>query len=581
MQAPGGQQAVRPANAAMAQMQQMAQMQALMASNPALAAQFAAQHQAMMARMASQNGPAAAAAAGRPGLPPTSKGSLKSAAGPSATGSVRMDALPAKKSNPGRKRKSMDQRLPDHGDLLVPDSPLFTQLQDAERRVDMLISRKKHELQEMFSSFRRGPPGTAAASGSVRRKLRVYLRSEHLHQKNAADAAEPPSWVLTLSGRLVGSKDKDEGSHPDLKQPLTHFFRRVTFQLDPAQYPGPQGRVVWDKVQHDPEHKEAIQLRRLGAAPVEALVTVELDHQPAQYRLSAALAGVLGLKGLHSVAFVMQMLWGYIKANSLYEPSEKGIVTVRCDEKLRRLFGADSVQLGRMSELVKANLTPPEPVQLRYTIKPQGPASPPPDCYDFDIEVPMSTELPPFALKAGAGREVEQLDTSLNSLLTRLAEHRRRRTFLLAFAQSPADFVQAMVAAQGRELRTSASKDGDELLVAGDLFQDRWVDDCIINYISRREHAASAAEQQAQQAQQQAAALASAAAAQQQQQAAAATALAAQQAAGGGGPASMSLSQQAAMQAVMQQQRLQQQHFQQQQLIQQQQQQQQQQATAL
>jgi hypothetical protein len=42
----------------------------------------------------------------------------------------------------------------------------------------------------------------------VRRKLRVYLRSEHLHQKNAADAAEPPSWVLTLSGRLVGSKDK-------------------------------------------------------------------------------------------------------------------------------------------------------------------------------------------------------------------------------------------------------------------------------------------------------------------------------------------------------------------------------------
>lgn len=44
-------------------------------------------------------------------------------------------------------------------------------------------------------------------------------------------------------------------------------------------------------------------------------------------------------------------------------------MTVRCDEKLRRLFGADSVQLGRMSELVKANLTPPEPVQLRYTIK--------------------------------------------------------------------------------------------------------------------------------------------------------------------------------------------------------------------
>lgn len=76
--------------------------------------------------------------------------------------------------------------------------------------------------------------------------------------------------------------------------------------------------------------------------------------------------------------------------------------------------------------------------------QPPTPLLPPPT-----PSVPVcSTELPPFALKAGAGREVEQLDTSLNSLLTRLAEHRRRRTFLLAFAQSPADFVQAMVAAQ-------------------------------------------------------------------------------------------------------------------------------------
>jgi hypothetical protein len=52
-----------------------------------------------------------------------------------------------------------------------------------------------------------GPPGSAQAAGSVRRKLRVYIRSEHQHQQNAADAAEPPSWVLTVSGRIVG-KDK-------------------------------------------------------------------------------------------------------------------------------------------------------------------------------------------------------------------------------------------------------------------------------------------------------------------------------------------------------------------------------------
>ena len=59
-----------------------------------------------------------------------------------------------------------------------------------------------------------------------------------------------------------------------------------------------------------------------------------------------------------------------------------------------------------------------------------------------------STELPPYAHKAGAGKEAEQHDAALASVLARLAEHRRRRTLLLAFAQSPVDFIHAMVAAQ-------------------------------------------------------------------------------------------------------------------------------------
>ena len=63
---------------------------------------------------------------------------------------------------------------------------------------------------------------------------------------------------------------------------------------------------------------------------------------------------------------------------------------------------------------------------------------------------PCSTELPPYIEKAGANREAEQLDVTLATVLTRMAEHRRRRTLLLAFAQHPVDFVQALVAAQVR-----------------------------------------------------------------------------------------------------------------------------------
>jgi SWI/SNF-related matrix-associated actin-dependent regulator of chromatin subfamily D len=206
--------------------------------------------------------------------------------------------------------------------------------------------------------------------------------------------------------------------------------------------------VQWDKARHEREQREAITMSRLGSAPVEATIKIELDHQPSQWRLSHALAGALGLKGHHSVPFVMQMLWGYIKAKQLYEPSDKGSVSIRCDGPLRDVFQADTVELSRMSDALKPHLSPAEPITLRYTIHPDGPPSAHPDCYDFEVEVPLSTELPPYALKAVALKEAEQHDAALASILTRLAEHRRRRTLLLAFAQSPVDFIHAMAAAQ-------------------------------------------------------------------------------------------------------------------------------------
>lgn len=147
-----------------------------------------------------------------------------------------------------------------------------------------------------------------------------------------------------------------------------------------------------------------------------------------------------------------------------------------------------------------------------------------------------STELPPYALKAGAGKEADQHDAALASILARLAEHRRRRTLLLAFAQSPVDFIHAMTAAQvggvalkllcllsgvwdaamegshaphappigsrscstpispachtlpsrqARELRSSAARDGEafELMPSGDVFKDRWVDN-VVSWLS-------------------------------------------------------------------------------------------------
>lgn len=98
------------------------------------------------------------AAAAKPAAAAAKPAAATAPAAPAATPAAQaVQAIPARKPGAGKKRKA-DARLAERGDLLIPDSQLFTQLQDAERRVDMLISRKKHELQEMYASFRRGAP---------------------------------------------------------------------------------------------------------------------------------------------------------------------------------------------------------------------------------------------------------------------------------------------------------------------------------------------------------------------------------------------------------------------------------------
>ncbi|GAB4817018.1 hypothetical protein N2152v2_004064 [Parachlorella kessleri] len=534
------------------------QLQAALAQNPALQAQFAQQlqQQALMAQRASlvqQAGqaqavpamfpaaglaampkvPLAAAAAGPPASmgvqmvkstgaagavrgPMASKGATGGAAAAAVGGIKQGEAAPAKRAGSLglKKRKAADARLIDKVSQLVPESPLFTAMQDAERRADLLISCKKSELQEMYASFRRGPPGTPQAGGAVRKKLRVYLFNEHAHQDPAAQQQqqgggaaapaapsgapappEPPSWALHIQGRLVDAGEPpaaNAASAPHQpRHPFTHYIRRLQVQLDPQQYPGPEGRVLWEKSRHDREHRDSFEIRRRGSQPCQATILLELDYQPQQYSVSPPLSSLLGLSGLHSLPFIMQLLWGYIKKHGLYQSGQEGAppLLVRCDEKMRAAFGgAEAIPLTEIQDAVRRACKPPEAATIQYQIRVDGPSPTHPDCYDFDFEVPLGHELPPFAAKTAVDAELAKVDQALGSILVKLHEHKRRRTFLMAFAQNPVDVINALIASQARELRLAASRDGEslEVLAAGDVFREKWVEDAVMRYLQRR-----------------------------------------------------------------------------------------------
>lgn len=93
-----------------------------------------------------------------------------------------------------------------------------------------------------------------------------------------------------------------------------------------------------------------------------------------------------------------------------------------------------------------------------------------------------------------------QLDSSLAAVMQQYQEHKRRRTILAAFSDNPSGTVQAIINAQAKELRISSGKEGDlaEVMSPGEVFKERWVEDAVLKYLSKKQAAGMAQRQMAQ-----------------------------------------------------------------------------------
>ncbi len=81
-----------------------------------------------------------------------------------------------------------------------------------------------------------------------------------------------------------------------------------------------------------------------------------------------------------------------------------------------------------------------------------------------------------------------QLDLRIMTAVRKLHEHKRRRAFFLGFSQSPVDFINALVASQGRDLRYMKGEQGVEYeaMRRSDLFKGKWVEDAVLRHLHKR-----------------------------------------------------------------------------------------------
>lgn len=235
--------------------------------------------------------------------------------------------------------------------LTIPESEAFISLQELQRRLDYSTQLLKSDIKEAVQMPQH-----------AKRTLRIYVSNTHAHQhQRGASVHEPPCWTLHISGRVLdepiaaapaagGSAGPSASSSapaaplPGLlpifqqlaasaggletaisegassqKLPVTQYFRRVEVRLDPAQYPGEEGLIVWEKVRmedagipslceatsspslpqplypqalHVGAFRDQFEIKRMGSKPCEATVTIEMDWQPERFTLDPRLAQV-------------------------------------------------------------------------------------------------------------------------------------------------------------------------------------------------------------------------------------------------------------------------------------------------
>jgi DNA topoisomerase-3 len=130
---------------------------------------------------------------------------------------------------------------------------------------------------------------------------------------------------------------------------------KVVFEFEPRQSKFPPRKTAAGASRAAPAAKKTAKAPAAKKAPAKKAVAKK-ERQPRAGNLtpSAALQAVIGA-GLVSRPEVTKKLWDYIKAQGLQDPKDKR--TIRADDKLRPVFGKDSVTMFEIAKVIGPHLS--------------------------------------------------------------------------------------------------------------------------------------------------------------------------------------------------------------------------------
>ncbi|KAL6584297.1 hypothetical protein OROMI_003586 [Orobanche minor] len=125
-----------------------------------------------------------------------------------------------------------------------------------------------------------------------------------------------------------------------------------------------------------------------------------------------------------------------------------------CDPPFKDIFGEDKLKFFMVTQKITPHISPPGHIHLEHGIKLSGGSPVGNTCYDVLVDVPLllEREMSSFVANMEKNKEIDACDETISSVVRKIHEHLRRRAFFLGFSQSPAEFINTLIASQASDL---------------------------------------------------------------------------------------------------------------------------------
>lgn len=439
---------------------------------------------------------------------------------------------PSLASSQRKKNRPFDKHLPKSIQALIPESKTYMDLLEMEKRVDVLLTRKRLDYADISKQPKK-----------QQRVLRVYI-SNYAGNQDAPSipgaAVEQPNWTLRIEGRLLEQGIKRLNAPPlpkftsFLRSAVVEVYRPVESEPDrpiPTKSvselshdiigAAPQAEVADEmnvdgteaasestsilKEEHSgPPHKTEIiewhntrnvpdtdgfEIKRKGSENLNCRIFLYLSKHPEEYKLSEPLAELLGYTQAvkHDV---LVSLWEYIKREKLSSSEDRR--TIMKNAALQKLFSEHtepSLTFLELPTLINSHLLPLDPIEIPYTISVARTYNVGPLAYDIDVDIPDTSSREPYEKfvvgNTAMQQQIQSLDKAISDLISQLNHSRLRRDFMLEFSKSPVDFVKTWIASQTRDLETLMGEHrlATKEIQSSDFYKQNWVKEAVLHYL--------------------------------------------------------------------------------------------------